>query len=80
MFILQWLQSARQEELFDKYFSRISPDFVATINPMILLSVAAAVTSSFDTAVQERLGWLNAVLQSTNPRVSWFVSNTTLLY
>jgi len=70
MLILQWLQSARREELFDKYFSRISPDFVATINPMILLSVAAAVTSSFDTAVQERLGWLNVVFQSINPRVS----------
>jgi hypothetical protein len=62
----QWLQSERQGELFDKLFVRINPAYLQRLSPLVSLSVSAALTSSFERNVDERLSWLNTVLSTIN--------------
>ncbi|GAB7357413.1 hypothetical protein MBLNU459_g8343t3 [Dothideomycetes sp. NU459] len=57
-----WLQSPRQGELFDKLFVRINPQYLQRLSPLVALSVSAALTSSFDQNINERLEWLGSVL------------------
>ncbi|OBW64530.1 MAG: DNA-directed RNA polymerase [Aureobasidium pullulans] len=63
---IQWLQSERQGELFDKLFVRINPAYLQRLSPLVSLSVSAALTSSFEQNVDERLQWLSAVLSTIN--------------
>ncbi|THW30589.1 hypothetical protein D6D23_00052 [Aureobasidium pullulans] len=63
---IQWLQSERQGELFDKLFVRINPQYLQRLSPLVSLSVSAALTSSFEQNVDERLQWLSAVLSTIN--------------
>ena len=67
--MIQWLQSTRQVELFDRFFVRCSPAYLQQLSPLIALSVGAAVTSSLETHVVERLDWLETVFATINPRV-----------
>ena len=62
----QWLQSARQAELFDKLFVRVNPQFLQRINPLYALSVSAAVTTSFETNISQRLEWLAQIMDGVN--------------
>jgi len=62
----QWLQSARQGWLFDKLFVRVNPAYLQRLSPLVSLSVSAALTSSFDQHVGERLDWLANVLSTIN--------------
>jgi WD40 repeat protein len=63
---IQWLQSERQGELFDKLFVRINPQYLQRLSPLVSLSVSAALTSSFEQHVDERLSWLSTVLSTIN--------------
>ena len=63
---LQWLSSARQGELFDKLFVRVNPQYLLRLSPLVSLSVSAALTSSFENNIHERLDWLATVLQTIN--------------
>lgn len=60
---LQWLQSARQAELFDKLFVRVNPQYLQQVGPLITLSVCAVVSATFDSNIDTRLTWLNTILE-----------------
>ncbi|KAF1353414.1 hypothetical protein BDV97DRAFT_346495 [Delphinella strobiligena] len=61
---IKWLQSPRQGELFDKLFVRVNPQYLQRLSPLVSLSVSAALTSSFDKNIYERLEWLGNVLST----------------
>ncbi|KAI9788385.1 MAG: hypothetical protein M1833_003012, partial [Piccolia ochrophora] len=65
---IRWLQSQQQVDLFDRFFIRFGPAYVQTLSQLVLLSVAASVTASFDTNVNERLDWVEACFSSLNFR------------
>ncbi|KAM5452141.1 hypothetical protein MaudCBS49596_003495 [Microsporum audouinii] len=65
---VRWLQSSQQAELFTDLFVNYNPSYLATLSPLVALSVSAAVTSSMETHVMERLTWLQQVLRSVNVR------------
>ncbi|KAK4999285.1 hypothetical protein LTR66_001649 [Elasticomyces elasticus] len=61
---INWLQSPNQGGLFDKLFVRCNPQYLLKLSPLVTLSVAAAVTASFDDHVDERLDWLAIILST----------------
>ncbi|KAH8704207.1 hypothetical protein BGW36DRAFT_370876 [Talaromyces proteolyticus] len=63
---VRWLQSSQQADLFDNFFVRLNPAYLSTLSPIVALSVGVAVTTSLNTNVQERLVWLEYVLQTVN--------------
>lgn len=64
--LTQWISSDRQAELFDKLFVRINPAYLDGVSPLVALTVSAAVTSSFDTYVEQRLEWLGRIIAHIN--------------
>ena len=60
----QWLQSARQSELFEKIFLRVNPQYLTKVRPLVTLSVSAAITASLESHVQQRLEWLSTILDT----------------
>lgn len=66
----QWLQSTQQVALFDNLLYRYNPGYLARSAPLVVLSVAAAVTSSLETHTIERLEWLDIALKHIVPSVS----------
>ncbi|KAF2765322.1 hypothetical protein EJ03DRAFT_300418 [Teratosphaeria nubilosa] len=65
---MEWLQSPNQASLFDDLFVRVNPQYLSSVSPLVRLSVSAALTSSFDTKVDERLAWLETVLHQLDMR------------
>ncbi|KAI5367983.1 Putative enhancer of mRNA-decapping protein [Septoria linicola] len=65
---IQWISSDRQAEIFDKLFVRVNPTYLTSLSPLVALTVSAAITSSFDTFISERLDWLTRVLQQIDIR------------
>ncbi|WEW61777.1 hypothetical protein PRK78_007273 [Emydomyces testavorans] len=65
---IKWLQSSQQAELFDNLFVKYGSAYLGTLSPIVLLSVSAAVTSSFETNVMARLDWLSQVFGTVNVR------------
>ncbi|EER28820.1 hypothetical protein CPC735_040840 [Coccidioides posadasii C735 delta SOWgp] len=63
---VKWLQSSHQAELFDNLFVNYGSDYLTTLSPLLSLSVSAAVTSSLETNVSERLDWLKQVFRTVN--------------
>lgn len=68
---MQWLQSPRTDELFDAIFVRCNPGYLRQVSPLLVLSTGAVVSEPLDRNLPERLAWLDAVLQSVNPHVSY---------
>lgn len=66
---IKWLQCGRQSELFDKFFVRCSPEYLRNLNQLVSLSVSMAVSSSLESHVQERLEWLDVVLENIDTQV-----------
>lgn len=66
---MQWLQSPRTEELFDAIFVRCNPGYLRQVSPLLVLSTGAVVSEPLDRNLEQRLAWLDAVLQSVNPNV-----------
>ncbi|KAK8171127.1 hypothetical protein BKA80DRAFT_305927 [Phyllosticta citrichinensis] len=64
---IMWLHSPRQAKLFDELFVHCNPAYVMNLSPLVALSVSAAVTSSLDKNVLERLMWLETVYNCINP-------------
>ncbi|KAI9859233.1 MAG: hypothetical protein M1813_007007 [Trichoglossum hirsutum] len=65
---VMWLQSGiRQAELFDRIFARQGPGFVRSLSPLVMLSVAAAITTSFESFPVEYLQWLENILLAMDP-------------
>jgi WD40 repeat protein len=67
---MQWLQSPRTDQLFDAIFVRCNPAYLAQVSPLLVLSTGAVVSEPLDRNLEQRLAWLDAVLQSVNPQVS----------
>ena len=67
---MQWLQSPRTDELFDAIFVRCNPGYLRQISPLLVLSTGAVVSEPLGRNLEQRLAWLDAVLQSVNPHVS----------
>jgi hypothetical protein len=65
---VKWLQSSQQADLFDNLFVRLNPSYLTRLSPIVALSVGVAVTSSLHTNVDDRLTWLDVVLQSVDLR------------
>ncbi|KAL8735686.1 MAG: hypothetical protein Q9181_002749 [Wetmoreana brouardii] len=63
----QWLQSEYQNYIFDEYLAKLDPRYLRELSPLLNLSVSAAVTSSLDTSLGERLTWLESVFSMINP-------------
>ncbi|PSK51627.1 hypothetical protein B9Z65_2894 [Elsinoe australis] len=63
---IRWLQSSRQAELFDRLFVRVNPQYLQKLSPLVKLSVSAAVSTSFEQNVDQRLDWLGIILSSTD--------------
>uniref|UniRef100_A0A093V3A9 Uncharacterized protein C20G4.08 n=1 Tax=Talaromyces marneffei PM1 TaxID=1077442 RepID=A0A093V3A9_TALMA len=63
---VRWLQSSQQADLFDNFFVRLDPAYLTTVSPIVSLSVGVAITTALVTNVQERLAWLEYVLQTVN--------------
>jgi hypothetical protein len=61
---LEWLQSARQGELFDLVFVRVDPRYLERVSPLVALSVSAAITASWGSYIEQRLQWLETVLNN----------------
>ena len=47
---------------------RCNPAYIQSLTPLVALSVSAAVSSSLESNIPERLIWLDAVFVSINPR------------
>lgn len=47
---------------------RINPSYLDQVSPLVALTVSAAVTSSFDTFVEQRLDWLGRIIAHINVR------------
>ncbi|KAJ5833097.1 hypothetical protein N7474_001408 [Penicillium riverlandense] len=65
---IKWLQSSQQADLFDNFFVRVPPSYLARLSPIMTLSVGVAVTSSLQTNISQRLSWLEVVLQTVDAR------------
>ena len=70
---MQWLQSPRTDELFDAIFVRCNPAYLRQVSPLLVLSTGAVVSEPLDRNLEQRLAWLDAVLQSVNPHVSLLI-------
>ncbi|KAG8526286.1 uncharacterized protein KY384_000279 [Bacidia gigantensis] len=64
---IMWLQSSQQTALFDQTFVSYNAGYLRRISPLVVLSVGAAVTSSFTTSLKERLAWVDVVLSCLDP-------------
>ena len=47
---------------------RVNPTYLSRLSPLVALTVSAAITSSFESYVTERLDWLSRVLQGIDIR------------
>lgn len=75
----QWLQSGRQDELFEKYFVRYSPEYLGQVSQLVALTVAAAITGLMDDFLAERLSWLEVILHNMDVLVSVFVVSRVVI-
>lgn len=76
---MQWLQSSRTGELFDDIFVRCDPAYLSQVSPLLALSTGAVVSDALERNLPQRLVWLDAVLRSVNPNVS-FASTPSLSF
>ncbi|MCJ1254363.1 hypothetical protein MMC24_002178 [Lignoscripta atroalba] len=67
--VSKWLHSSYQVHLFDSFFVKCNPAYLQQLQPLVILSVSAAVTASLESNVMERLEWLDTVFSSIDPRV-----------
>lgn len=56
--------------MFDKVFVAVDPSYLQVCNQIVVLSVAAAVTTSLESNVAERVSWLEMALASLDASVS----------
>ncbi|EQL35634.1 hypothetical protein BDFG_02832 [Blastomyces dermatitidis ATCC 26199] len=65
---IRWIQSSQQPDLFNNLFVKLDPSFLSNLSPLVVLSVSAAVTSSFEANVMDRLNWLERVFRTVKVR------------
>ncbi|KAI9831217.1 MAG: hypothetical protein M1819_005145 [Sarea resinae] len=62
-----WLQSPHQDEIFNRLFVRCNPAYLRIVSSLVSLSVSAAVTSTLESHLTERLNWLETILDALDP-------------
>jgi hypothetical protein len=63
--VIQWLQTRREQEFFQNFFSRYNPDFIRELSPLLLLSLGATITLEMnDELLPQRVAWLETILGS----------------
>lgn len=61
--VIQWLQTRREQEFFERYFSKFNPDFLHNLSPLLLLSLGATMTAELaGDLLDVKLTWLETVL------------------
>lgn len=69
--------------MFDLFFVKVDPQYLQMLSPLVKLSVAAAVSVSFETNVDQRIEWLEIIRLSTNlyvsPTIIILLSTTNIL-
>ncbi|KAL9614396.1 MAG: hypothetical protein Q9167_001126 [Letrouitia subvulpina] len=66
---IQWLQSEFQDPIFNDFLVvRCDPSYLRQLSPLINLSVGAAITTSLENHLTERLTWLEVILSTISPR------------
>ena len=74
---MQWMHSERKVELFDEVFVQVDPQFLSSLSPLLVLSVAATVSENLKVHIRERLDWIEMCLVAMNigvcsiPRSIW---------
>ncbi|KAL9620647.1 MAG: hypothetical protein Q9204_008187 [Flavoplaca sp. TL-2023a] len=56
-----------QNYIYDGFLARLDPAYLHELSPLLNLSVCAAVTSSLESNLSERLSWLESALATINP-------------
>ena len=66
---IRWLQSPNQSTIFNELFATLDPAaLIPQLNPIVNLSVAAAVSSMLDEdRLEEKLGYLESVIKMVDP-------------
>ncbi|TDZ47650.1 Uncharacterized protein CTRI78_v008520 [Colletotrichum trifolii] len=62
--VVRWMQSGREQEVFEKYMSKYSPEFVRSLPHLVLLTVTATVSLNLESHTRERIAWLEMVVHS----------------
>ncbi|KAM0279571.1 hypothetical protein ACHAQH_004526 [Verticillium albo-atrum] len=61
--LLRWLQSGREQFIFDRLMSKYSPQLVLDGMPgLLLLTIATTICQSLDSVTRERVAWLEVVV------------------
>ncbi|MCJ1307291.1 hypothetical protein MMC25_000937 [Agyrium rufum] len=59
---VRWVKSTQQGALFDNFFRHRDPSYLRECQPLVTLSVSAAVSSTLETNLMKRLEWLEVAL------------------
>lgn len=70
--IIQWLQTRREQEFFQHYFSKFNPHFIRDLSPLLLLSLGATISLDFEdeNLLDQRIAWMETILASFQLHVS----------
>jgi len=72
---MRWMQSQRQQEIFDQVFAKYQPAMVQGLIPLLLLAIGSTLASSFEgNTIYHRLAWIDGVLQNFMAQVQDLVS------
>ena len=63
--VIQWLQTGREQEFFEKYFSKLRPDFITRLSALLLLSLGATISAEMAGDLMDlKITWLEIVLNT----------------
>ena len=72
--IIRWLQSGHEDEIFTRYWSKMSPVHLRDLSPLVQLSVATTVSQHLDTALaRQKAAWLEMSILCLMNNVPSFV-------
>lgn len=61
--VIQWLQTRREQEFFERYFSKYTPNFTQELSPLLLLSLGATISMEFaGDYLHQKVAWLESIL------------------
>ena len=66
--VIRWLQSGNNAEIFNRYWSKLSPVYLRDLPPLVLLSVATTVSQQLEdedlNRVRAKVAWLEVSIHS----------------
>jgi hypothetical protein len=77
--MIRWVQTGREQDLYNRYLYKYSPAFLRELPPLVLLSVAVTLSTELDgPLLRERISWLEMVMHCFQSIVNSMVSSLTL--